>query len=107
MKGDLCFSSKSRIGLEVLAYLLDHPDAEDTVDGIIQWWLLERKIRNEERLVRDALTELVNKGLLITEETCRARACPGKRQGKHLFRYSLNRSRIGEIQEILNSHEQG
>ncbi len=107
MKDDLCFSDKFRIGHEILAYLLEHPDAGDTVEGIVQWWLLERKIRNEERLVREALSELVNRGLLTVEEVYRAHARPGKRQDKYFLRYSLNRSRIGEIQEILNTHERG
>jgi len=29
---------------EILAYLADHPDAQDTLAGIFEWWLLERKI---------------------------------------------------------------
>ncbi|HWR89717.1 MAG TPA: hypothetical protein VN260_05625 [Dissulfurispiraceae bacterium] len=65
MKDDICFSDKAAISREILAYLTDHPDAEDTADGIVQWWLLERKIRHQGRLIRDAISELVDKGLLI------------------------------------------
>lgn len=65
MKGDLCFSDRSRISQEILAYLSEHPDAEDTVDGIVQWWLLERKIKNQTVQVREVLAELVRQGLLI------------------------------------------
>jgi hypothetical protein len=30
---------KTEIAREILAYLLDHPDAQDTLDGISQWWV--------------------------------------------------------------------
>ena len=49
---------------EILAYLADHPDAQDTLDGIVQWWLLERKIKYQKKLVGEALTELVARGFI-------------------------------------------
>jgi hypothetical protein len=62
---DNLFVEKSEIVREILAYLAEHPDAQDTLDGIVQWWLLERKIRYHVSMVKDALAELVQKGLLI------------------------------------------
>jgi hypothetical protein len=102
VKSDLCFSDKSRIGREILAYLLEHPDAEDTVDGIVQWWLLERKIKHQGRLVKDAVSELVDKGYLAVEQVRSAHAGLGERQAKNGPRYSLNKSKIVEIQEVFN-----
>lgn len=32
---------------EILAYLSEHPDAEDTLAGIAEWWLLKQKVRHK------------------------------------------------------------
>ena len=56
---------KSEIISEILAYLIEHPDAQDTLDGVAQWWLLEREIRCQTRAVEEALSELVANGLLV------------------------------------------
>ncbi len=56
--------SKDEIAREILAYLSDHPDAQDTLDGIVQWWLLERKIKQSQKLVKEVLSSLVKKNLL-------------------------------------------
>ncbi len=53
---------KEEIVREILSYLSEHPDAQDTLEGIIQWWLLERKIKYQKGLVQEALAELVAKG---------------------------------------------
>ena len=56
---------RSEIASEILAYLAEHPDAQDTLDGIAQWWLVERKIRCQTSAVEEALADLVAKGLLV------------------------------------------
>ncbi len=59
---------KDQIAREILSYLSDHPDAADTIDGIIQWWLLETKIEFQRKLVIDALERLVRGGLVSVEQ---------------------------------------
>lgn len=54
-----------KITYEILSYLIDHPDASDTLEGIIHWWLLEQKIKSQMEAVKKALAELVTKGLVI------------------------------------------
>jgi len=68
VKGDLYFRDKTRITREILAYLHDHPNAQDTIEGIMQWWLLERKLKDQESLVREALNELEKKKFVIREK---------------------------------------
>jgi hypothetical protein len=58
---------KDEISREILNYLADHPEASDTFDGIVQWWLLERKICQTVQNVRNALEDLVARGLLTEQ----------------------------------------
>jgi len=78
----------SRIASEVLFYLLEHPDAQDTLQGITDWWLMERRIREQRLLVKAALAELVAGGLVLEE----------RRDGVQI-RYRINRKRYDEIVE--------
>jgi hypothetical protein len=57
-------SEMSQVLCDILAYAAEHPDAGDTVKGIYQWWLLQQKIKHQESLVRKALAELVERGLM-------------------------------------------
>jgi len=79
----------SRIASEVLLYLLEHPDAQDTLEGITDWWLMERRIKEQSALVKAALAELVAGGLVVAE-----------RRGALQVRYRINRNRYGEIVDL-------
>jgi hypothetical protein len=52
----------------ILGYLLDNPDASDTLDGIMEWWLLNQKIRYETRIVLQAVNKLIADGLIVEQE---------------------------------------
>jgi hypothetical protein len=71
---------------DLLAYLAEHPHAQDTLEGIVEWWLMEQRIVNQTAKVREALDELVE-GRLILE-----------RQGKDSrTHYRINRQKTKEI----------
>lgn len=82
--------AKRQIEHEVLAYLAEHPDTQDTLEGIVEWWLLEQKIQRQTALVREALAGLVARGLV------RERRGPDAR-----IRYQVNRERLNEIKELI------
>ena len=65
MECDLLITDKSQLGNNILAYLVDHPKAQDTLEGIVEWWLLEQKITYETARVKEALSELVNRGMIL------------------------------------------
>lgn len=82
---------KSDIIREILAYFVEHPEAEDTLNGILQWWLLERKIKSQTENVKEALADLVKKGLVLEYN----------RSSDRSVRYRINQSRYDEIQMLL------
>jgi hypothetical protein len=55
----------SQISSEILSYLSEHPYAQDTIEGIVEWWLLESKIQRHIVSVQEALNDLVQKGLVV------------------------------------------
>ncbi len=52
----------------ILEYLLEHPSAGDTLEGIVDWWLLEQRIRFETLTVAQAVAQLVNDGLITAQQ---------------------------------------
>lgn len=81
---------KSQIAHEVLAYLAEHPEAQDTLEGIIEWWLLEREIKRQTALVKESLGELVVAGLVLE--------CQGS---DAQMRYQVNHAKLREIHELI------
>ncbi len=49
---------------EILRYLRAHPQAADTVDGIVEWWLPRQRHNDAVNRVQQALDELVARGLV-------------------------------------------
>ena len=84
----------SPIAQDILAYLAEHPRAQDSLEGIMQWWLLEQEIKRQLAQVQTALAELVAQGLILERR--------GK-DGRTLYR--LNRRRAAEIRRLLSDDE--
>ena len=55
----------------VIGYLAQHPDAADTLDGIVAWWLPRQRYETARDRIEAALASLVAQGLL------RASGLPG------------------------------
>lgn len=53
---------------EILRYLVEHPDAKDTVEGILKWWLREEGAKWSEEEVQEAINFLVSRGWLVGKE---------------------------------------
>jgi hypothetical protein len=49
---------------EILDYLARHPNAQDTIDGILHWWVLDSCIRQWSRTIAETVAQLVQRGLL-------------------------------------------
>lgn len=94
MCGDVQQPGKKEIVREILAYLTDHPEAQDTLEGIVQWWLLERKIKFRAEEVVKAISELQERGFLL-EHRGRGAKCL----------YRINKTKRNEIQALIASQD--
>ena len=52
----------------ILGYLSENPEAGDTFEGIVEWWLLRQRIKFETRNVSEAVARLVSEGLIVEHE---------------------------------------
>jgi hypothetical protein len=78
----------------VLHYLLDHPDAKDTKQGILYWWLPGGMAAWEEEAVQEALDTLVARGWLTQRQTTPSQQL-----------YGLNKEKLEEIKLFLRELE--
>src|SRR5262249_27359450 len=72
----------------ILQYLVEHPDAKDTIEGILKWWLDGRVWKRGK--VQRALNLLISKEWLTKRETV-----PSKEI------YGINKDRHQEIRSFL------
>ncbi len=79
-----------QIGYDILAYMAEHPDAQDTAEGIIEWWLADRAVKPNLALVEEALAELTALGLVVARR--------GEDEQAH---YKVNRRKLKEISSML------
>ncbi len=84
----------SDVEYEILTYMAKHPDAQDTLEGIVQWWLLERNIEHQSALVKKVLNDLARKGLILEN-----------RNRDERLRYQVNRNRLEEIWKLIKPTE--
>jgi hypothetical protein len=89
------YADGPKISHEILAYLDKHPEAQDTLEGIVDWWLLEQHIERQIEGVREALAELVAQGLVLESK--------GKNTRVH---YRLNRRRAKATRALINKQNE-
>jgi hypothetical protein len=49
---------------EILDYLARQPEAQDTIDGILQWWVLDSCVRSWAPKIAKTIGKLVEQGFL-------------------------------------------
>jgi uncharacterized protein YigA (DUF484 family) len=81
---------RSHVAKAILAYLLEHPDAQDTLAGIAEWWLPEEEANTQLAIVKDALDQLVAHELVL------------ERRSKDLqTHYRINDQQLKEIEKLV------
>ena len=82
-------SPLSPIALQILAYLESNPDAQDTLDGIAEWWLLKQRFKTARTAVARALDELVERRLIMACQDASGRSFYRVNRGKRSARASV------------------
>ncbi len=75
---------------DIVNYLLDHPEAKDTLEGIVRWWVMEQRMRREMLQVQQAIGELVQREWLLERQGADAQ-----------LHYRLNPAKTEEIAAAL------
>jgi len=78
---------------EILQYLVEHPDAKDTTEGILKWWLPVGCGKGRER-VQKALDFLTSNGWVTKRETTPPKGL-----------YGINKERLSEIRDFLRARQ--
>jgi len=86
----MCQTCEEQTSEEILAYLVEHPEAQDTVEGIVEWWLLEQGLKRRAAAVKEALAELVASRYVVERQ--------GRDERTH---YRVNRRKMKEIRYVL------
>ena len=75
---------------ELLHYLIKHPDAKDTIEGILRWWLPDSHRDWGEEEVQQAVDFLTSKAWITARNVTASQKV-----------YGLNKDKILEIKEYL------
>ena len=75
----------------IVDYLLKHPEAGDTLEGIACWWIGRVRIETDVDRVAGVVQTLVSGKFLIERDAGEGRKI-----------YFLNRSRLDDLQELRN-----
>ena len=78
---------------KILTYLMDNPDAQDTFEGIVDWWLLQQDIKRNVVLIRKTVDELMKQGFLLERQD----------HGRTKY-YQVNRERLPEISALIQKN---
>jgi len=88
----MCISCGAEISHALLSYLFENAAASDTLEGIVEWWLLNQRIIDGTTRVKEILDQFVAQQLIFATES------PDKR-----VHYRINSEREKEIQALLNA----
>lgn len=84
-----------KAAFQILSYLTRHPNATDTLEGIVEWWILRERIEQGVEETAQGLDFLVSQDLVIQEWT-----------PEDWPRYRLNRKRLEEIEALVRDPDQ-
>jgi len=62
-------NNAEEISRMILNYLQKTPDAADTLEGISKWWLEYERVEHSMNDVKDALENLIKKGIISMFKT--------------------------------------
>ena len=85
--------SQEAVILEIVRYIVAHPEAKDTIEGVMRWWLPEGLPERRREDVEAGLAVLVARGFIVERVIATARKI-----------YCANKERIAEMNAAVD-HE--
>ena len=85
---------RSEVIIDILRYLITHPSAKDSINGIEKWWLSKNIGREGKRQITESLNLLVARGWLVARRSPQSETV-----------YSLNKSSLPEIKNYLKKSQ--
>lgn len=79
---------------QILRYLIKNPEAKDTVQGIVRWWLPKDPVERRQDEVQKVLEFLVARSWVTQRETATSQRL-----------YGLNEEKLEEIEIFLSERE--
>lgn len=79
---------------QILHHLIEYPNAKDTIQGILRWWLPKDPVERSDTEVQEALDELVKQGWVTQRQTATSQRF-----------YGLNEEKLEEIKVFLQEQE--
>jgi hypothetical protein len=86
--------TRSQVARAILDYFQKHPDAQDTLSGIAEWWLTDDKVQTRTVTIQAALEDLIAKGFVLAHK--------GK---DSQIRYRMNEQRLDDIEALLDQKD--
>ncbi len=86
----MCVPDETQIAQDILSYLYTHTTAQDTLEGIVEWWLLEQKIMRQTKQVKKVLEELVAQDLISSHTA-----------SDSITHYRINNLKVKEIRSLI------
>lgn len=87
--------SHGNVTQQILSYLVEHPDAKDTVDGVIKWWLPEDSVDRGKKTVQEVLDSLVLRGWLTRRDATSSKTI-----------YGMKKDQLEEIENFLRGDKE-
>lgn len=81
---------RSEVARAIVGYLWKHPDAQDTLLGICQWWLPKEQMKSQTITVAEALSDLVTRGLIVERKGTDSQ-----------IHYRINRPKLQQVRAFL------
>ena len=78
----------------ILCYCVAHPDAQDSLEGIFKWWLLDGKVKWGREAVQELLDSLVTIEWLTEREVAQSKPV-----------YGINKEQIPAIKAFLRADD--
>ena len=82
---------RSQVGRAILDYFYKHPEAQDTLSGIAQWWLADDKVKTRTATIKEELDKLIAEGLVLAHKGTDSQ-----------IRYRVNKQRLKDMRRLLD-----